>query len=495
MSKIKQFAGQTVIYGIGSILSKVVYYLLVVVLLTYLLEGRTFEFGIYGELYGYVTVLLILFSLKLDTALFRFGSSEGATKEAFKTCSSMVLLSSISILIVGFLFTDLIAGLIGYENNAYYIRWFSIILALDVFALIPFAKLRLQNRAKLFASLKIFNVVLSSLLIIFFLIIYPKLPDATISWLPSFEFQIDYVFMTNIIASAVLVLLLVYFVGGFSFELSLPLVKKIIPYILPLVIVGMCNNFIQYNGAALIKFLSPQQNMIDRLGDSGIFDSSRRLAGLFALFIGAFNYAAEPFFFNNASPSDREKIYGRICSLFVSIGGLIVISIVMGLDIIQFLVGKDFRESLFIVPILLMAYLFLGIYHNISIWYKLSDKTIWGAYISIIGVLLTLLISIQLIPKYGYSIFAWANLSTYISMVALAYFVGQYLYPIKYPVKKILLTILIISAIVYTSIFVGEAYKGIVKYCFYLTLFSIYCIFIYYMEGRSLFARARKNMY
>ena len=483
MASIRQFAGQTIIYGIGSILSKVVYYLLVVVLLTHLLNGRSYEFGTYGEIYGYVTVLLILFSFKLDTALFRFGNKKEDLDEAFNTTASLVLLSSVLILFTGLMFTNELATLIDYEDKPQYIRWFSFILAFDVLALIPFAKLRLQNRAKLFAILKIFNVALSSLLIIFFLIIYPQYENSkALSFIPRFEYQIDYVFLTNLIASALLLALLLFFVRGFQFKISRKLLKKIVPYITPLVIVGICNNTIQYNGAAIIKYLASGNSLLENLGQSGIFDSSRRIAGLFVLFTGAFNYAAEPFFFNNSKVEDRESLYGKISHLFVLVGGILILSMVLGLDVLKVMVGEQFEQSFFIIPILLSAYLFLGLYHNFTIWYKLSDNTLWGAIISVCGLLLTLGVSIVFIPKMGYEAFAWANLLSYFLMVILAYSLGQKYYPISYPLKSLFISIVFLFLLIILAVVLKSSLVGIGLYLVYALIFLVYLIYVYLIE-------------
>lgn len=483
MGSIKQFAGQTIVYGLGSVLSKLVYYLLVVVLLTYLLGGKEYEFGIYGELYGYVTVLIILFSLKLDTALFRFGNIKSNFQEAFDTTGTLVILSAIILIGIGFGFTEPLARLINYPDRPKYIQWFSLILAFDVVALIPFAKLRLQNKARVFAGLKIFNVAFSSVLILFFLVLYPKLQGrALVAWLPVFDYQIDYVILTNVISSALLLIILLFYTGRFRVRLSYALLKKIIPYVVPLIIVGMCNNFIQYNGAAVIKYLNSSELLLQNLSASGIFDSSRRIAGLFVIFIGAFNYAAEPFFFNNYKDEDRKSLYGKICHIFVLTGGLIILSLILGMDILKYLVGEGFRESLFIIPILLFAYLFLGIYHNLSIWYKLADKTTWGAVISVAGVLITLFISILFLPRYGYVVFAWANLVAYVVMSVLAYFSGQYYYPIKYPVRRIVFSSCIIAMIVALSIALKPHLDGLARYVTYFCLFSAYIMYAFYAE-------------
>ncbi len=494
MGSIKQFAGQTIIYGFGSVLSKLVYYLLVVVLLTYLLEGKTYEFGTYGELYAYVAVLIILFSLKLDTALFRFGNKKEKFNEAYDTCFTMILASAFLLLSFGLFFTKELAALIQYSSRPEYIQCFVFILAFDTIALVPFAKLRLENKAKVFAMLKIFNVAFSSVLILFFLIIYPRWSSHSfLSWVPKFPAQIDYIFFTNLISSALLLLLVLIFAKARKLKPSLNVFKKIIPYVIPLIIVGMCNTFIQTNGAVVIKYFSVGENLLDNLSQAGVFDSSRRIAGLFVLFIGAFNYAAEPFFFNNSTETDRKKLYGKICHLFVLISGVIILGLVLSQDLVQYIVGKDFRESIFIIPILLSAYLFLGIYHNISIWYKLSDKTKWGAFISIIGAVITIIFSYILIPQWGYVAFAWANLSSYIVMVLLAYFIGQRLYPIYYPIKDIVFSVFVIALILFVSYLLQGYITGFQKYLYFTVLYIVYLLYAFKVEKHEWLSLLPKN--
>ena len=283
-----------------------------------------------------------------------------------------------------------------------------------------------------------------------------------------------------------LFLLFLFFMSAhLSLVLDKALIKKYIPYVTPLIIVGICNNFIQYGGAALIKYFIDIGDTIENLSASGVFDSSRRIAILFAIFVGAYNYAAEPFFFNNSSEKDKETYYGKICKLFVLIGGLALLAIVFSLDIIQLFVDESFRESVFIIPILLLAYLFLGVYHNISIWYKLSDKTIYGSYISIAGLCLTLLLSILLLNKYGYVVVAWANLASYVLMVICAYLLGQKHYPINYPVMKILECLLILCLILVFNNWIESELNVVPRYISRIILFAAYALYIFKSERET----------
>lgn len=482
MSSIKKFAGQAVIYGLGSILSKVIYLLLITIYLTYLLgEDGQSDYGIFSNLYAYMTVLIVLFSFKLDTALFRFGNKKESFEESYNTTASLVTLSAFCVLVIGFLFSEEIASLIKFPGDGYYVRWFSFILAFDIIALVLYARLRLENKAKHFALFKISNVLLTCFLSIFFLAIYPKYQDTFFTWIPKMRSVIDYLFLVNVFVSGLFLILLLYYNKGFKFRMSHDLLKRILPYILPLVIVGMANNFIQYLGGPLIQFLSGGTGE-ENLADSGVYEASRKIAGFFGLFIGAFNYAAEPFFFNNSTEKDKEKLYGQICNLFVLVGGLVCLGLVLFMDLTKYAVDASYRESLVVVPILLLAYMFLGIYHNISIWYKLSDNTIYGAIISILGAAVSFFITFSFIKEIGYTACAWATLTTYVIMVILAYITGQRKYPIVYPVGKMLLTVIIVAILMYIGFYNYQHLSRSLLYVINVPILLAYVVYVYYIE-------------
>lgn len=481
MSRIKQLAGQTVIYGGGNILSKVVYYLLVTVLLSYLLDGKNEEFGNFSWFYNYAAVFIILFSFRLDSALFRFGTKSEDSEKAFSTSFTAVLFTSLILLIIGSFLYNYIAPWTITPDRPIYVRWFAYILAFDIISLIPYAKLRLENRAKEFAIFKILNVAISSGLILFFLYLLPKLPIGIKSLLPSYEHIIDYVFIANLIASFLILLVLIIKVGSIRFHIDKALLKKMIFYVTPLVIVGVANSLIQFFAVPLqAKYLGQSEAL--NIAEGGTYDVSRRIAGLFAMFITAFNYAAEPFFFKNASASDRRLYYGKICHFFSLVGGLVILVMVFSLDAIQYLAGSSYREGLFVIPILLIGYLFLGLYYNVSIWYKLSDNTKYGALISTIGVVFFLAINILFLSVYGYATTAWATLFTYATMVGLAYIIGQKIYPIDYPVKKILLNIVIISIIVIASTYLKPIVPNLMYYAIGILTVCMYMYYAYKAE-------------
>jgi len=481
MSIIRQFAGQTVIYGIGSVLSRIVNYLVIVILLTYLLGEQTGEFGTYAYFYAYATVLVTLFSFRLDTALFRFGNKNENLSHAFGTSLTLVLGAAILLVLIGSFLAQPIANLIGFPNEARYVQWMAYIIAFDVVNLLPFAKLRLTNKAKVFAIYKILNVAIMVTLVLLFLILFPKLRALGWDWLPVLPGLIDWMFIANLIASAALFFLLLPQLKNYTPQVDRALAIKMLRYAFPLVIVGMANGFIQFFGVPLQKmFLG--EDVYNNLENAGIYDFTRRVAGLFVLFTTAFNYAAEPFFFNNSSKEDRKELYGTICRLFVLVSGIVILGLYLGLDLIKYLADSNYWGSLHLLPILLMAYLFLGIYYNVSIWYKLADKTSYGAMISIVGVIITLFVSIVFLPRIGFAASAWAALLTYLVMLVIGYVTGQKNYPIAYPVASIVKDVLVISLILLVAHWVRGEASVIVKYAANCVLLIGYLTYVWTTE-------------
>ena len=483
MSRIRQFAGQTLTYGIGHILSRILFYLLITVYLTYRIKDQ-YQYGVYTDIYAYVTVLIVLFSMRLDTAFFRFGNKSEQRNAAFGSAWLPMILSSALIIVLGFSLDDFFASLLLYPDSPHYVRWFSIILAFDILSLLPFAKLRLENKARLFVLAKVFNVLFTIGLVLFFLEIIPRSSLKDAHWLPQYSFDIDYVFLSNLVASVAVFLLVILFAKPAGIKFNPSLMKKMLYYAFPLVIVGICGSFNQYFAVPLQKYFLGE-DVVNNIAQGGVYGASQKIASIFLLFTTAFNYAAEPFFFNNSKEEDRKELYGKICRLFVLIGGILILTIYLGIDLFQFLVDGSLRDAIHIVPILLMAYLFLGIYYNVAIWYKLSDKTFYGALVSFIGVIITFSISIIYLPKVGYVASAWAALITFGVMVVIVYVLGRKHFPIPYPVKKILGSILILFSVIAISYLAGRYFSKSIQYAVNASLFISYLYYAWVSEKQE----------
>jgi len=482
MSRIKQFAGQTIVYGLGHILSKLFYFLLMTTYLTYRLKDQL-QVGIYQDLYAYASLLIILFSFRMDTAFFRFGSKKEHFHSAFSSSYLVTICCSIIILIFGFCLDDQIANFLKYPDSPRYVRWFSVILCFDVLALLPYAKLRLENKARAFVLFRIFNVLLTSFLVLILLELIPKkeFANGILSFIPRYEYDIDYVFIANLISSAVVFILLLFTLKSAKFIFNYRMLKKMLYYAFPLIIVGVCGSFNQFFGVPLQKYFLGD-DVLNNLSNAGVYGSSQKIASIFLLFTTAFNYAAEPFFFNNSKKEDRQLLYGKICRLFVLVGGALILFIYLGIDLIQYIVDETVRGAIFVVPILLIAYLFLGIYYNISIWYKLADKTIYGAFISLVGVVITTAISLIYLTKVGYVASAWAALCTFVVMVVLGYLLGQKHFPVYYPVKKILLNIMVILGLMFLSYLAKPIVPSVVFILINILLLIVYLVYMWLAE-------------
>lgn len=443
MSLLKKLAGETAIYGISSILSRLLNYVILIPFFTRIFGNG--EYGIVSEIFTYAGILTILFTYRMETAFFRFGSREAGIEKAFSTAAISLIVSTLSFSLLLFLLIDPLTIWLHFEGNSEFVLLTILMIAFDALAAIPFAKLRLENRPIRFAILKTAHIIINIILVLFFLKICPEMIESGYS---GFEFfydetnKVQYVFIANLIASALIALAFLPTYLNIKLVFDKALWQKMVLYALPLIIVGLAAVINQLIAIPMLTNLLPDSIEQNRV-QTGLYGATAKLAVLMNLFTQAFNYAAEPFFFRHSERSDSKIIYGQVGQAFAMIGSLVFLGIVLYLDIIQLFLGEDFRTGLGIVPILLLANLFLGLYYNFSIWYKLTDRTVFGMYISIGGVLITLGLNFWLISSIGYFGPAWAALACYGFMSLAGYLTGQYFYPIKYPVFKIMLYILI----------------------------------------------------
>lgn len=480
MSLLRQFAGQTIIYGLGHILSRVLYFLVLSSYLTYRFDD-SYEYGLYVVMYGWATLLIVLLSYRIDTAFFRFGSKDGALKKAFSSAFFPLILTTLVLVGLIITYSNNISTFIDQAQYPHYTRWFAIIIGLDVLALIPFAKLRLENKAKIFMLMRVGNIILTIVLLVFFLEIYhPNNLDG--GWLKQIftglSLEVDYVFIANLISSLTLLVFLLFTLKGISFKVDWSMWKKMVLYSAPLIIVGIANSINQYFSPQLQQFFldgSTEEN----ISAGGIYGASFRLASLLVIFNSAFNYAAEPFFFRNASNKNDKEIYAKILTLYVICASVMAIGLIYYMDIVKFILGPEFRGALYVIPILLAAFLMLGIYYNVSIWYKLADKNIYGGIISMIGVFVTILMSIFLLPQIGYVASAWSSLACYSGMVLLALYFGKKHYPINYDIKKLLTIFAVVFLMICFAIGIDKLALSLVVSIALKTV--LYLGFIYFL--------------
>lgn len=477
MSTIKKLAGQTVIYGFSSIIPRFLNWLLVP-LYTYIFA--TSEYGIVTELYAYVTFFIIILTYGMETGFFRFSESGKNPIEVYSTSYISLLTTSLIFILAIILLKNNIASIIGYHNHPEYILYFGLILGIDAICAIPFAYLRQQQRPILFSVIKISNVGINIFFNVWFLFIVPNYLNYENSYFLRLTYNpnigVGYIFISNLIASASTLLMLSKQIIKIKWFIDFTLLRKLLIYSLPLLVSGLAGTVNETLDRVLLKHLYPDQG--NALSALGIYGANFKLGVIMVLFIQAFRYAAEPFFFSYYKNENSTLIYARIMKYFILFCLIIFLSITMFIDVIQYFIGSNFREGLSIVPIILFAYMLYGIFFNLSIWYKLKNVTKYGAYLTIIGSVVTIFVNVFFIPKYGYYASAWGHFFSYMVMVILSYFIGKRFLKINYEIKNILVYIIICLSLYFigSNLNIHNVYISFALRSFILISFIIFVV-------------------
>ncbi len=458
MNPLKKLASQTAIYGLPTIVGRLLNYFLTP-LYTYMYT--TSEFGDVTSAYAYVSFLLVFLTYGMETSLFRFSQTEIEKEKVYASALISLLISSVSFVLIAFLFATPISETLKFSGHPEYIIWFAIILGCDAFSAIPFARLREQGKAKRFAIIRSLNILINIGLNLFFIWFCKGVHESADSSFKPFvdriynpEIGIGYIFISNLWASVITLLLLTPEIISVKWKMDVAIWKRMMKYGLPLLIAGLAGMTNETLDRTLIPYLLPEE-----IGKSqnGIYGACYKVAILMTIFIQAFRFAAEPFFFSQSKEKDSKETNAVIMKYFVIICSTIFLGTTMNLDWIQYFVGADFRKGMDVVPILLLANLFLGIFINQSIWYKLTGQTGYGAILTIFGALITISLNFYWIPRIGYMGSAWATLICYASMMIVSYFLGNKHYPVNYDLKRILgylglsLTLYFISLLIKTE--------------------------------------------
>ena len=444
MSLLKKLASETAVYGLSSILGRLLNYVILTPYLTRTFTNRA-EYGIVTELYAYIALLIVVFTFRMETTYFRYANDKENPGRAFSTATLFLILSTSLFTLVGMVFAKPIAIWLDYPDRTEYVILFILILALDTLTTVPFARLRLDNRPLKFAFIRLINIFSNLFFLFFFLEICPWLISK--GWDPLKTiydpgFRVGYVFLANLLASLITFLQFMPRIVRMEWKLDVELLKKMLWYTAPLILGGLAGAINQFIGNPMLKFFTPGTTS-DKLTQLGLFGAAAKIPILMTLFTQAFNYAAEPFFFRHAHREDAKKIYAQVAQAFTLVGAVVFLGIMLYLDLIAVLIGPKYREATGIVPILLLAYLFLGIYYCFSVWYKLADKTIAGGFFAVGGSTITIVLNILLIPQMGYYGPAWAALACYGFMVTACYLSGQHFFPVAYPIGKMTTYILL----------------------------------------------------
>ncbi len=446
MNPLKKLAGQTAIYGLSSVLGRLLGYMLVPVYTRVFLPG---EYGTVSVFYAYAAFLTVILTYGMETAFFRFSENETDKAKVYSTAMISLIFSSVVFLFLTSFFARDIAGWMDYASHPEYVVWFAWFLGLDALSKIPFARLRAQNKALRFAAINLAGIMVNFGLNLFFLLFCPYVLNHE-SWraLHGFihfvyrpDWGIEYIFISNLIASSLTLVLLIPQFAGMKWKPDAKLLKTMLIYAFPLLFAGMAGMVNETFDRILLRYLLPKDIASYQVG---IYSACYKISILMTIFIQAYKYAAEPFFFAAAKEKDAKILYARIMDYFIIVVSFIFLATMVYLDdfILRYLIGKKYWEGRGVIPILMMANLFLGVYYNLAIWYKLTSKTMWGAWLSLIGAVITLALNFWWIPLgadhliHGYLGSAWATFICYGTMMVISYLAGQQFFPVNYNLNR-----------------------------------------------------------
>ena len=417
---MKSLAKDTAIYGLSSIIGKFLNYLLVP-LYTYAL-ARTDDYGIVTNLYAWTALLLVLLTYGMETGFFRFANREDYdAKSVYKTAYWTLLSTSTLFALLVIVFQQPLAGVLGYADHAEFVAMMFVTVAVDAFASIPFAYLRNQKRPILFAALKLLFVILNIAFNLLFLVILGKN-------------DVFYVFLSNLMATGIQTLCLLPFTMPKGGRFDGKALKEMLRYSLPLLVLGVAGIMNQTLDRILFPYLYPGEDAQSQLG---IYGACFKVAMVMMMFTQAFRYAYEPFVFSKHKDRQSVEAYADAMKYYIIFSYLILLGVIFYLDIFRYIVSSAYWEGLKIVPVVLWTYVFQGVYFNLSFWYKLTDETKWGAYFSLIGLCITLVLQIVGVPIIGYWASCGSSLVCYFVIMVLSYVIGQKKAPIPYDMKSI----------------------------------------------------------
>jgi O-antigen/teichoic acid export membrane protein len=490
MNPLRKLAGETAIYGASSIIGRMLNYLLVPYYTGVFAAG---EYGVVTELYAYAAFFNVLYLYGMETAYFRFASRhEGGEARVFN--QSFLLVFCTSLLFSGLLlsFAQPIAGSIGYEGNALFIRWFALILAIDAIVAIPFARLRYEGKAVWFASAKLINIGANIGFNLFFLSVCPYVLRGEglgflyplVSKVYNPDFGVEYVFLSNLLANALLLLFLGKVLMRVRWSWNLPLLSEMWRYAYPLLFTGLAFVTNEMLSRVMLRHWLPEGFYGDKsnLAAVGIFGAVYKLAMLISLGIQAFRYASEPFFFHRAADKNSPELFAKVMHWFIIIAAVVFLAVSLNLDILQHLLRREeYREGIHVVPLLMLGSIFLGIYSNISIWYKLTDRTHFSTWITLSAALLTLVLNYLLIPIWGYEGSALVTFMAYFFMATVSFVLGQKYYPIPYKVGaglSYIASAAVLAFLLWDFYFVNQW----VTSAFHFAVLGAYVAMVYWIE-------------
>ena len=439
MANLKSLAKDTAIYGLSSIVARFINYLLVPIQ-TARFAASGGEYGVITNVYAYVSILIILLTFGMETTFFRFMNREGERPErVYSTTLWMLAFTSLASIVVVLALLQPIASAIGYADHPEYVGVMYTTVAIDAFMAIPFAYLRYQHRPVKFATLKIINILLNILLNVLYLIVLPALRLNPFGiYDEQFTLDVAFVFYINLVCTLCTLLMLWKELRGIGFGFDRAACRRMLSYTWPLLVMGVAGQLNQ--AASQILFPYFYDGSVDEArAQLGIYGACIKIAMIMVMITQAFRFAYEPFVFGKSKDKDSRETYAQAMKYYIVFTLLAFLCVMGYIDVLKFIIGESYWEGLRVVPIVMAAEIMFGVFFNLSFWYKLTDRTIWGAYFSGIGAVVLITIDILLIPRFSYMACAWAGFAAYATSMLLSYFIGQHYYPIRYPLKDIAL--------------------------------------------------------
>lgn len=447
MANLKSLAKDTAIYGLSSIAARFINYLLVPIQ-TDRFNSAGGQYGIITNVYAYVALLIVVLTYGMETTFFRFMSKEGENPDrVYATTLKMVGMTSLLFMAVVILFNQPIASVLGYSDHPEYILIMYVTVAIDAFAAIPFAYLRCKHRPIKFATLKMLNITFNIVLNLLYLVVLPyfKINPFGI-YDDRFTLDVVWVFYINLFCTIATLLMLWKELAGIHYKFDMVTCRRMLSYTFPLLIMGLAGQLNQCASQIIFPYVfngTPEEARMQL----GIYGACIKIAMIMVMITQAFRYAYEPFVFGKSKDKDNKDTYAKAMKFYIIFTLLAFLSVMGYMDVLRHVVGRSYWEGLEIVPIVMAAEIMFGIFFNLSFWYKLTDRTIWGAYFSGIGAAVLIVMDILLIPRMSYWACAWAGFVSYAVSMVISYYFGQKYYPIKYPVTDILIYVVIATVL------------------------------------------------
>ena len=476
-NRLGSLVKQTAIYGLSSIIGRFLNYLLVPIH-THRMAAESGGYGIVTNLYAYTALLLVILTFGMETTFFRFSNKEGVNpNKAFSTAGLSVGFVSLIFLLLVSVFLQPIAAALDYASHPEFVEIMAIIVAFDAFQSILFARLRYENRPIKFMTLKLSFIVLSLLLNIFIFYVAPYLQNhfpAMMGWYHT-SYQVGYIFIANLICTTLVFFGFIPEIKKLRTGIDHDLLKEMLKYTWPILLLGLAGILNQVADKIVFKKIVPGLEGEEQLG---IYGACVKIAMIMAMITQAFRYAYEPFVFGGKRDTADKETQATVMKYFIIFTLLAFLAVVMYMPLLQYLVGADYREGLRVVPIVMMAEIFMGIYFNLSFWYKLTDQTWWGAIFSAIGCAVLLAINFIFVPKYSYMACAWGGFAGYATCMVLSYFVGQKKAPIPYDLKSAFIYFAVAMALFYAQKYIhieSTVWTLVVNTALLLVFFAFIC--------------------